>query len=92
MGTLRAAEATRRLLFSQRLRAGKESQGQMCGRHPSLLTGMVFDETGERLTPTHAVKKGAPRGRRGLGASTAQESCAGPVTPRSTPTRLILSA
>ncbi len=28
------------------------------GRHPSLLTGMVFDETGERMTPTHAVKKG----------------------------------
>jgi site-specific DNA recombinase len=28
------------------------------GRHPSLLTGMVFDERGERLTPTHAVKKG----------------------------------
>ena len=28
------------------------------GRHPSLLTGMVFDEAGERLTPTHAVKKG----------------------------------
>jgi hypothetical protein len=27
-------------------------------RHPSLLTGMVFDETGERLTPTYAVKKG----------------------------------
>jgi site-specific DNA recombinase len=26
--------------------------------HPSLLTGMVFDESGERLTPTHAVKKG----------------------------------
>jgi hypothetical protein len=26
--------------------------------HPSLLTGMVFDETGERLTPTYAVKKG----------------------------------
>ena len=26
--------------------------------HPSLLTGMVFDEAGERLTPTHAVKKG----------------------------------
>ena len=24
---------------------------------PSLLTGMVFDEAGERLTPTHAVKK-----------------------------------
>src|SRR3984893_6480844 len=27
-------------------------------RPPSLLTGMVFDETGERLTPTYAVKKG----------------------------------
>ena len=26
--------------------------------HPSLLTGMVFDEAGERLTPTYAVKKG----------------------------------
>jgi hypothetical protein len=28
------------------------------GRHPSVLTGMVFDERGERLTPTHAVRKG----------------------------------
>ena len=27
-------------------------------KHPSLLAGMVFDETGERLTPSHAVKKG----------------------------------
>jgi site-specific DNA recombinase len=27
-------------------------------KQPSLLTGLVFDETGERLTPTHAVKKG----------------------------------
>src|SRR6202171_6015103 len=26
--------------------------------NPSLLTGMVFDATGERLTPTYAVKKG----------------------------------
>ncbi|MGC2223702.1 MAG: recombinase family protein [Methylocella sp.] len=26
--------------------------------NPSLLTGMVFDETGEGLTPTHAIKKG----------------------------------
>src|SRR6476660_4021847 len=26
--------------------------------HPSLLTGFVFDQNGERLTPTHAVKKG----------------------------------
>ncbi len=27
-------------------------------KHPSLLGGLVFDETGERLTPTYAVKKG----------------------------------
>jgi site-specific DNA recombinase len=27
-------------------------------KQPSLLAGLVFDETGERLTPTHAVKKG----------------------------------
>ena len=27
-------------------------------KHPSLLVGLAFDETGERLTPTHAVKKG----------------------------------
>ena len=27
-------------------------------KQPSLLVGMAFDETGERLTPTHAVKKG----------------------------------
>jgi site-specific DNA recombinase len=28
------------------------------GKQPSLLAGMAFDESGERLTPTHAVKKG----------------------------------
>jgi site-specific DNA recombinase len=27
-------------------------------QHPSLLTGLVFDDAGERLTPTYAVKKG----------------------------------
>lgn len=26
-------------------------------KYPSLLAGLAFDETGERLTPTHAVKK-----------------------------------
>jgi DNA invertase Pin-like site-specific DNA recombinase len=26
-------------------------------KYPSLLAGLVFDESGERLTPTHAVKK-----------------------------------
>jgi site-specific DNA recombinase len=27
-------------------------------KQPSLLAGLAFDDTGERLTPTHAVKKG----------------------------------
>ena len=27
-------------------------------KHPSLLTGLVFDDKGRRLTPTYAVKKG----------------------------------
>src|SRR6516165_7698493 len=27
-------------------------------KHPSLLAGLVFDATGERLTPTYSVKKG----------------------------------
>ncbi len=27
-------------------------------KHPSLLGGFVFDATGERLTPTYAIKKG----------------------------------
>ena len=27
-------------------------------KYPSLLTGLAFDDSGERLTPTHAVKKG----------------------------------
>ena len=27
-------------------------------KHPSLLAGIAFDENGERLTPSHAVKKG----------------------------------
>ena len=27
-------------------------------KQPSLLAGMIFDENGERLTPSHAVKKG----------------------------------
>ena len=29
-----------------------------CTSRPSLLAGLAFDETGERLTPSHAVKKG----------------------------------
>jgi site-specific DNA recombinase len=29
-----------------------------CAKQPSLLASLAFDETGERLTPSHAVKKG----------------------------------
>jgi hypothetical protein len=31
---------------------------ESCAKQPSLLAGLAFDETGERLTPSHAVKKG----------------------------------
>jgi site-specific DNA recombinase len=29
-------------------------------KQPSLLGGLIFDESGERLTPSHAIKKGTP--------------------------------
>jgi site-specific DNA recombinase len=32
-------------------------------RNPSLLTGLLFDGEGHRMTPTHAVKKGRRRRR-----------------------------
>ena len=35
-----------------------ERTGGARAKHPSLLAGLLFDEKGERLTPTHAVKKG----------------------------------
>jgi DNA invertase Pin-like site-specific DNA recombinase len=40
--------------------AQNASQRQRCTnlRSPSLLTGLVFDETGDRLCPTHASKNG----------------------------------
>jgi hypothetical protein len=37
----------------------ERTTGARGGRYPSLLTGMVFDEAGERLTPTDAVKNAA---------------------------------
>jgi hypothetical protein len=40
------------------LQTGLSGQRERAQANPSLLTGMVFDETGERLTPTYAVKKG----------------------------------
>ena len=33
-----------------------------CAKQPSLLAGLAFDETGERLTPSHAVKNGRATG------------------------------
>jgi len=41
--------------------AGNAAQHNDCGRtrQPSLLAGMLFDGDGNRMTPSHAVKKGA---------------------------------
>ena len=40
--------------------AGNAAQHNDCGktRQPSLLAGMLFDRDGNRMTPSHAVKKG----------------------------------
>ena len=40
--------------------AGNAAERNDCGktRHPSLLAGMLFDGDGNRMTPSHAVKKG----------------------------------
>jgi len=40
--------------------AGNAAQRNDCGktRQPSLLAGMLFDDDGNRMTPSHAVKKG----------------------------------
>jgi site-specific DNA recombinase len=42
------------------LSAGNAAQRNDCGktRQPSLLAGMLFDDDGNRMTPSHAVKKG----------------------------------
>jgi hypothetical protein len=43
----------------QVLSANRADRDAGCGAtEPSLLAGLVFDAAGERLTPTHAVKKG----------------------------------
>jgi len=47
-------DEVRAVLAGNRVERGTGARG----RHPSLLTSIVFDETGERLTPTYAVKKG----------------------------------
>ena len=39
-------------------RTGSSGPAGLRAKHPSLLAGLLFDEKGERLTPTHAVKKG----------------------------------
>jgi len=47
-------EEVQAILAENRVKRAKGSDA----KHPSLLVGIVFDENGERLTPTHAVKKG----------------------------------
>jgi site-specific DNA recombinase len=42
----------------QRGRNAVQRQRATNARSPSLLTGLVYDETGDRLCPTHASKKG----------------------------------
>ena len=46
--------------FAQaKLGEGKSTQRSACAcANTSMLTGLVFDETGDRLTPSHATKKG----------------------------------
>jgi site-specific DNA recombinase len=47
-------EAVRRLLNANATKRRSTTNAKT----PSLLTGLVFDETGDRLCPTHATKKG----------------------------------
>ncbi len=51
---LEAWEAVQRQLTSQAMRA----RGQGSAQSPSLLAGLIVDEAGAPLTPTHANKKG----------------------------------
>lgn len=37
---------------------GTSQRAQIRGSSPSLLTGLIYDETGDRLCPTHARKQG----------------------------------
>ena len=63
-------------------------------KYPSLLAGLAFDETGERLTPTHAVKKGT-RYRyyvsRSLIIGTAKDHSAGRRNPAGNLEGLVIS-
>jgi hypothetical protein len=47
-------EAAQTLLAANAPRRGRSTNAQ----EPSLLTGLIFDETGDRLSPSHAVKDG----------------------------------
>jgi DNA invertase Pin-like site-specific DNA recombinase len=47
-------EAAQTLLAANAPRRGRSTNAQ----EPSLLTGLIFDETGDRLSPSHAVKAG----------------------------------
>ncbi|HUU65862.1 MAG TPA: recombinase family protein [Methyloceanibacter sp.] len=63
-------------------------------KYPSLLAGLAFDETGERLTPTYAVKKGT-RYRyyvsRSLIVGTAKDHSAGRRIPAGSLEGLVIS-
>ncbi|MCW5719118.1 MAG: recombinase family protein, partial [Bauldia sp.] len=47
-------QAAQAMLADNRNGIGRDS----CGSEPSLLVGLIFDETGDRLSPSHAVKGG----------------------------------
>jgi len=63
-------------------------------KQPSLLAGLIFDESGERLTPSHAVKKGT-RYRyyvsRSLIVGTARDKSTGRRIPASNLETLIIT-
>jgi len=63
-------------------------------KQPSLLAGLIFDDTGERLTPSHAVKKGT-RYRyyvsRSLITGTAKDKSNGRRIPAANLERLVIN-
>jgi site-specific DNA recombinase len=63
-------------------------------KRPSLLAGLIFDESGERLTPSHAVKKGT-RYRyyvsRSLITGTARDKSSGRRIPAANLERLVIN-
>src|SRR5690606_30022545 len=48
-------DAAQRMLAANRVGFDRSKKGTI---EPSLLTGLIFDEAGDRLSPSHAVKQG----------------------------------